>query len=77
MNDYIHALHSRLDGHLISDIANQNFHALRKHARFRGINRKGTNLTSCLIQSMNDTWTNSTGRTGNENFTFHITLHYD
>jgi len=67
MNDCIHALHRRLDCHLISDIANQNFYALREHARCRNINRKGTDPEPWLVQILNNVWTNRTGRTGNEN----------
>ena len=55
MNDCIHALHRRLDRHLISDIANQNFYTLREHARCRSIERKGTDMETCLIQRMDGT----------------------
>ena len=55
MNDCIHALHRRLDRRLIRDIANQNFYALWECARCRRIDRKGTNLTACLVQRMDDT----------------------
>ena len=58
MNDCIHALHCRLDRHLISDIANQNFYALREHACCRSINRKGTDPEPCLMQRMDNTRTN-------------------
>ena len=61
MNDCIHALHRRLDRHLISDIANQNFYVMRESARCRSINREGTDPEPCLIQSMDDTRANSAG----------------
>ena len=71
MNDCIHATHCRLDCHLISDIANQNFYALREHARCRSIEREGADPATCLIQSMNDTRPNSTGRTGDKSWLGH------
>ena len=55
MNDCIHASHCRLDRHLIIDIANQNFHALREYAQCRSIDRKGTDLTAFLVRRMDDT----------------------
>jgi len=52
---------------LISDIANQNFYDFREYARFRSINRKGTDLAACLVQRVDDTRPNRTSSTGNEN----------
>ena len=64
VNDCIHALHCRLDRHLISDIANQNFYALREHAGCRSIERKGADLISGLMQRVDNTRTNGAGSAG-------------
>ena len=67
MNDCLHASHCRLNRHLVSYIADQNFYVLREHARCRSIYREGMDPETCVIQSVNDTRANSTGRSGNEN----------
>jgi len=66
MNDCIHALHRRLDCHLINDIADNNLYLWRKYARCKYINREGTNPVTGLIQSMYDTRSHSTSGTRNE-----------
>jgi len=56
-----------LDRHLISDIANQHFYALREHARGRSIKRERTDMETHLIQSVNNPRSNRARRSGNKN----------
>jgi hypothetical protein len=67
MNDCIHAPHRRSDRHLVSDIANQYFYALREHASCRSIKGEGANSTSCLLKRVDNARPDGAGSAGNEN----------